>query len=748
MAAMWGAFNLILSPFRALTGRVTPAANYTVNPNRIVDELIRNSYVPSIYASPLGFDNFSGETPEIRDAYAKLWAKEPSVKSAVGDAIYSVASLEPQVAPADETKPDDVRAAKWLDWSISNVPGGWPGTIERILLPAILGGFSVTEKVTAVVEPTTSAEWQNMWGIKAFRSRQTSYLSFVVDQWKYVKGLRSQRANAGQIFDPADFVIFTRNSLYESPFGIADMRAVYRAANLIGAAVQLRSVLLENYSGPFLKGTFKSPNLQKQLIDALKNARGRGWIAVQEDSDVEVVNLATSSNSEFNASIESLKQDVYTAIRGAWLPFLEGQTTGAAGDSTVHRGVTEKVDWYLSQAVCEVIRQQIAPDLIEPNFPPGTGIPVVTLGGINPAQVLAELDVLDKARQMGAPVTVKQVVKLAGIETGSPGDQLLPAGGAMQPPGLGPPNPFGSSGGRTSLPFGERGSGRTTLPFAESGDRDVALAGPDGTKIAELLAASIKEGGRVLGEIGATASIRYARERGPDFFTDEELDQIAASIAAVNSTADLLGRSRIRERAARVGKPNDGPTFAFAEGIFKPLPPTKALDYFRKLMPSLGRIDVRAYGSDMLREAFTLAVATEQTMLESVQDAIARSLADGTTGTQRIDDILTAAGVQPSNPQYAEMVFRTNAMDAYNTGSMQEIQSPDMVTMFPVWQYLGIDDGRAGKDHKPHFDKYYWNHTTFQGVRGERVYNCRCVPNPIDKHTWAELFADGARVAA
>jgi hypothetical protein len=85
-------------------------------------------------------------------------------------------------------------------------------------------------------------------------------------------------------------------------------------------------------------------------------------------------------------------------------------------------------------------------------------------------------------------------------------------------------------------------------------------------------------------------------------------------------------------------------------------------------------------------------------------------------------------------------------MDSCTQGAVEEFQTDDMREFFPVCQDLGIRDGRQGKDHEPHFDLYDPNEASFAEVRGERVFNCRCAPNPIDKYTWAKLVAQGDKI--
>lgn len=240
-------------------------------------------------------------------------------------------------------------------------------------------------------------------------------------------------------------------------------------------------------------------------------------------------------------------------------------------------------------------------------------------------------------------------------------------------------------------------------------------------------------------------------------FDEQERSALTAALAATGGTAELLGRARVRERQSQAlarGGPQTfaEPAFAFADDPaagLKPLAPEAAVKHFRALVPQLG-VDPERFGVEQRRRAFTVAQATEQSLLGRLKDLILRSLEGTATpqpwGEQAVRDLLDQAGVTPRNPQYAEMVFRTNMMDAYTQGATDELQDPDVAETFPVWRYDGIDDHRAGDDHRPKFGRYYPNAVAFAVVRGQRVYNCRCVPTPIDRWTWEQLQREGARV--
>lgn len=204
----------------------------------------------------------------------------------------------------------------------------------------------------------------------------------------------------------------------------------------------------------------------------------------------------------------------------------------------------------------------------------------------------------------------------------------------------------------------------------------------------------------------------------------------------------------------RPGPPSFADRFAEAPDPFhdfaEPPPalaPAEAVDYFRKLVPTLG-VDPARYGPRLDRHAFTLAVAADEALLSKVKGVIAERLQTGWGTAADIDDILDAAGVGPRDPGYADLVMRTNVMDAYAQGQTAEYQSEGMRELFPAWEYSAILDGRERPHHGAKDGKMYPASVTFAEVRGvepENVINCRCGWSPV---TAAELGRRGGRVEA
>lgn len=270
-----------------------------------------------------------------------------------------------------------------------------------------------------------------------------------------------------------------------------------------------------------------------------------------------------------------------------------------------------------------------------------------------------------------------------------------------------------------------------------------------------MLRNAVRHGAATLGTLAEQAIRRYLDKPGARrLFSDQERAELGRALAATNATAELLGRSRIRKRLEQAEKHAESFAEAtdfscFDESPIHPLSPLRALAWFKKLIPGL-RPDPEKFAAAHERQGFNLAVTTEKTLLQKIKDLISRALETGQNIRQTpkaIEQLLDDAGVSPRSPQYAEMAFRTNMMSAYNRGSHEEMQDPDVAPHFPVWRYVGIRDGRQGKDHEPHFDKYYPNSASFEEVRGPRAYNCRCTSIPIYKKEWAHLQSEGAQAS-
>lgn len=270
-----------------------------------------------------------------------------------------------------------------------------------------------------------------------------------------------------------------------------------------------------------------------------------------------------------------------------------------------------------------------------------------------------------------------------------------------------------------------------------------------------LESAIIKELGPIFVSVFKNALRRYVGETltadmktRDKFFMPEDVALLTAAFVQANAIPELLGRLKIRSQHGdiRLADPVDpekaADTFVNPEKAVR-LSPRKAMEYFKALSPRR----IKPLPDDWLqmhrRNAFKMVVITEKTALSKIHKEISDRIADGKINVGNFEkfaeETLSPMGVWPTNPQYYEMVLRTNTLDAYNDGYRREVEDdPEMREYFPFWEYMAIDDDRVSEEHWANMTggvkgtAYYPADVSFEKVRGPRVWNCRCTFRWVD----------------
>lgn len=755
------------------------------------------------------------DTPEARAAYRKMW-RDPIVKSQALPQIYTVATLDLTVTPANPTNAVDVDAAEFCRSQTLAMRAGLRGLCEDLFLGGLTDGFALNEKVGHQVR---LGEWAGKWAYSRLHPLHPDLYDPEINEYGDLTAVIGRGPNFGkesERFDPGAFTFWQFLSLYGNPLGMSHFAAAYQAYWRRDTAWKLRHSALVNRSGGFLKGTYpqdQEENLRDALLEMLKQARSGGCAVVPNDVVVEVVNLATGSAAEFKDAIDDLNKEIGQSLTFAVLQSFEGDKTGARSMGQVHADTAELPVWLLAEILCGVLNDQVYPDWVEMNFTGFSGFPKASLGGVNEEELAKSLPIDEFWARLGL-ADVEDLSRRYRRPIGTGANRVSPpqsptmgmSGGGL--PGQGQPAPTSAPapttgnallqavGGATSLtalqqtysageidrtaalnaatiiygldrasaarlfpptvsiankpteqPKQAPAGGPASRPFdrvAAFADRDVAGPQRDAAKAESLLAESIDAGAKLLTQICRDAFKRLTPGQLPtdNLFTAQELAQLADSIAATRATADLVGRAKLLERlrmaaAGRTANFTDEATdfAAFADvPAIPPMVPEKALEYFTGLYPSLAKLSPEVWAEAVRRTAFTMAAATETKLLADVQRVISTAIEEGGSvldGTTAIRELMERAGVAPKSSFYAENVYRTNMMDAYNTGATAQMQDPDVVEAFPVWRYDGIRDGRQRPDHERHFGKYFPVSVTFAEVRGDSPWNCRCVPTPV-----------------
>lgn len=723
--------------------------------------------VEKVYAAYAGgrmrlapyLDTLTEETDEIRAAYPVM-LKDGPIRAALMTKVLAVSQLPLQVHPRQKKAPRDRECGEFVRHALSKIESaqnwiGVPGIAWTVLGPACVQGFSVANKVWAD-QPESVGQWKGKRIIRALKGKDVAGLRLEVDPFRNVTGIKATKYNAGEVFDPRDFVVYSHLSWYENPSGSSDFRAAYGNWWRKNFIMQLWDLHLDKFTGGMLKGTYTDVDQKDALREALEDARSNTWMIAPLGTLVESMQLATGGETtEFEKRCRYLDEQSLIAIVGAFLHILTGQVADARGDTGVAKETSELFQWMLALTLGGVIEKQLAVSLVEENYadvePPG-----ITLGSISEGAMLqrAQLDLL--LQQLGYKLSADEGYGYFGRnEPADESDVLVPPVAAPAP-GLGFSEP---DGGATDFDDDPPPRPRPTPPPgpAPIGEQQ-PLAGVDGEKAESLLRQARTDAVAKLSEVSASAVRRLFKSgpaalRAKSLYSNDELTALADTLASITATGELLGRARIRRRMGQARAFSEDATdfSCFDEGV-PLLAPNEALDYFTGLVPTLG-VDKRKFGPLQERRAFTLAAATDQVVLEKVQAVIRDSLQRGEdvkTTAKAIDEVLDAAGVGPRQKGYAEMVARTNLRGSYVAGAQRELAQ--VADYFPVWRYVGIRDGRERDSHRVHFGKYFPSSIPFTEVRdsvkGEfDGHNDRCdfVPIPVDE--WEELQANGARLA-
>jgi hypothetical protein len=716
----------------------------------------------------LGFLGAAGhaETAEQRREYPHMAASEGGIKSALLTRCRSVASLDLTVVPASKSPRDKMIADCYRAalFGLSGGPGqiGLKAIVYNVGIPAFIEGYSLCDFALAP-QVETRGQWRGRRMLACCKAKRPGTYQPVVDEFGNLTGVRDTTGGAtpgagwGEVY-PADwFLYYTFFALYGDLFGTSDLRAAYLAYTQKQAVSFLRISFLDKLQGGMLVAKGVGEELQAAMLAALEKARGAGFITVPPGVELQVVNMAAGSEAAFKAAIDDLDRQMLIAVAGAHLQIQEGQTTGGRGNTNTQRGIAELAEWELAADIGALLTVA-ARRWVDENFAGADYPEAVKLGGIDPAQTLAEMEVAKLAHDMGQPLSKEEVSERSGWKLPAAPEDILP-GAPLKPqagPGAAGPPPGGGFADDLPPPDGgpdPKAGGPTSPPKL---GHDVALAGKDGQQAGQLLHVAVREGAAVLEDVTRSAVTRLlARPRrvakATHLYNDDELMTLADSLAATNATGELLGASRIRLRLAKHREgvrqfAEDATDFsAFADKPLKPMAPAAAVAAFRVVVPGLVR-DPAAFADRIDADAFAAADATDASLLDRVRRAVDDALAGGAAVTA--DGVLDAAGVGPTDRGRSELIFRTAAMQSFNEGASRELQDPDVIDAFPAYQYVGILDGRQGEDHEPQFDNYYPSSVPFGVVRGDRIWNCRCSMIPISAPEWDELQAAGVDFAS
>jgi hypothetical protein len=362
--------------------------------------------------------------------------REPTLKAALGTKVLAVTQLPVQLHPEDHADPRQREAADFGLYAFRKVRGGPPKVGWSILSGLLIEGHTVCEKVW--VDPPQK---EGRFGLKRrwadVKGKDTQFISLSVDAYKNVQALSSTAYNPNEVFDPRDFVVASYLPLFESPGGMSDFRAPYRAYWFKDTIWKLRGLHLDKYTGPYLKGTYAGPEQKAALDEALEQARANTWVTVPAGALIEAVDMSGRGTADFRDAIQDCDREMLVGTVGAYLQILEGQVSDGRGDTGVHKETSELFQWLLAAQLGNIYREQMLAELYEENY---AGVPVadVTLGSVSDTALEARARVDAALQAIGVRLSKKEAYNYYGRQEPADEEDVLTPGGGPAVPGGGP----------------------------------------------------------------------------------------------------------------------------------------------------------------------------------------------------------------------------------------------------------------------------------------------------------------------
>ncbi|GBD37044.1 hypothetical protein HRbin36_02174 [bacterium HR36] len=368
--------------------------------SRFFGEKLADAFRYEPYRLAPWYDDVPKDPMQWRVVVRKMLT-EPTVKAALLQKVAAVASLDFQVHPANPGRRYDREAARFVFDVVTQCAGGLRKLCEAILLPALLDGYSVAEKVWMLQR---HGPWAGKIVLRDLKAKDPCWFRLETDAFANVTAIVS--ADGRHRFDPQDFVILRYLSLYENPLGMSDLLAAYRAWWTLDTAWKLRMLALERFSQPLLIGRYPAHrgDWQAALEQALREARRAGYLTLPEGVEILPLTLAGRNAEDFAQAVRDLRHEIYLSITGALLHGLEGIRTGARCLGEVHRSTAELLIWHMAQLVSDALNSQLIPDLVQLNFARAE-LPRVQLVGVNDRDLLASLQVDRGLLAMGLPLS-------------------------------------------------------------------------------------------------------------------------------------------------------------------------------------------------------------------------------------------------------------------------------------------------------------------------------------------------------
>lgn len=340
------------------------------------------------------YDTFQNvaETAEQRIAYRRMFA-DPNIKGAILGKINSIMPLELKYHPPNDRSERDRLIANFCQWNlVERIEGGSHALIWNIVVHALIDGFSVNEPVWAIQE---KGKYKYKRVLDALKPKDVNQdLVLLIDGYRNIVGVKALRYNAGEVYDPRDFVIFSHLGLFGNPTGMSDLRAAYRSWWMIDTVTKIRAMGAEKRALPIVAGEYPDSTKAAKLDNILSRIKSQNWVSVPLGVRLKVLEVAGQAEDYFKSFIEDQRQEIFLGIQGATLQALAAQRGVRVGRSSIHKDKADLFSWVLSQMVLDLLngqsesRPSLTMQMVDPNFVCVEEYPRASFTGVDEAELL------------------------------------------------------------------------------------------------------------------------------------------------------------------------------------------------------------------------------------------------------------------------------------------------------------------------------------------------------------------------
>ncbi len=677
--------------------------------------------------------------------------REPYIKGPLIQKKTKLLNIGWDVLPASDD-PVHLEQAEFVKWNLKTyIKGSFLKDLFE-MCDAIDNGFSVSEKVYDRVKK--NGKWKGKIAIKTIKSRDPNHFEFKTDKHGNLgrKGLIHRPGMAQQKPLSVDkFVIFSYMMRYENHYGTSDLRAAYRAYWIKDTAWKLRCIYMERYSGNNLLGKYpgNDPTAKDKLLEIFRTWQQETGMAIPEGMEVEVLNLATSSKSEYESTMNDCNREMQICILGQTLTMDVGQKgTGSRALGQVHAGVSLDQVIFLDALLAMEVNEQIVQDIIDWNYDPPDAYPTWYFRSRENFDGKAFSETLEKLNpyDLGIPKQwVREKYRIPAAENGEEVIKAKPAPVAPVVPGQEP---------KPAKPA-------AVLAMEEGATKETPLDGPyyrglDRFELFSEIHRVDRETSALISETSAASTPLYDAMKlevlslveSKRLFENRDFAYIEKVTVKVGPLKQLIADSMLRAELmgrADIDKITGRTPDKLAEAPEDYTPDEAIAALALKTGYTKAEFDILI--AEVKGRAFTVAGLEKNTIDREVQVLLLQSLKSG-------DDFaafkhrLNEAFIKYAMPVYgevglvgekilnhhAETVFRTNVMDAYNQGRKKVLDDDDVKEAFPAWRISEIIDGRTRPSHaRADGLTFMADDPVWQKITCPNGYNCRGVILPISK---------------